>query len=124
MLSRFNDVLEMIRTARINALKSVNLQLIDLYWQVGEYVSNRVEYEGWGKSTVLELSEYIRNHEPEIRGFSPQNIWRMRQFYDTYNQNRIHSPLVRELSWTNNLLILSKSSTIEEKEFYICWRRI
>jgi predicted nuclease of restriction endonuclease-like (RecB) superfamily len=43
----------------------------------------------------------------------------MMQFYDTYKDNEIVSPLVSQISWTNNLIIFSHKSTIEEKEFYI-----
>ncbi|MCX6153170.1 MAG: PDDEXK nuclease domain-containing protein [Candidatus Kapabacteria bacterium] len=115
----FNEIVELIKNARYDALKAVNKQLIDLYWKVGEHVSQRVANEGWGKGTIMELSKYISIQEPNITGFSPQNIWRMKQFYKTYNTFPKLSPLVRELSWTNNLLILSKSTSIEEKEFYL-----
>lgn len=43
----------------------------------------------------------------------------MKQFYETYKDNKIVAPLVRQISWTNNILILGATKTIEEKEFYI-----
>ena len=58
-------------------------------------------------------------HYPDIKGFSPQNIWRMRQFYETYRDKPKLSPLVREITWSNNLLILAGAKTDEAKEFYI-----
>lgn len=119
MLTKFNEIIELIRKARINALKSVNKQLIDLYWNVGEYISRKIEQEEWGKNTVEELSYYIIQNEPEIKGFSPRNIWRMKQFYDTYRDYPILSTLLTEISWSANLNILSKTKSIEEKEFYI-----
>lgn len=56
---------------------------------------------------------------PKIKGFNRPGIYRMKQFYETYKDNLIVSPLVRQISWTNNLNILSSTKTIEEKEFYI-----
>lgn len=68
---------------------------------------------------VTELAKFIQTHEPEIKGFSDKNIWRMKQFYETYKDFPKLSPLLREISWTNNLLIFSRCKTIEEKEFYL-----
>jgi len=63
--------------------------------------------------------KFFATQRTELRGFSAQNIWRMKQFYETYCQNEKLSPLVRELSWTNNVMILSKAKRIEENEFYL-----
>ena len=81
---------------------------------------------------VKTLSEYILSREPGLRGYSSQNIWRMKQFYETYKDNEIVSTLLRQISWSNNVKILSSTNSIEEKEFYIrnrkrfylCRRRI
>ncbi|WP_034707428.1 PDDEXK nuclease domain-containing protein, partial [Chryseobacterium luteum] len=72
-----------------------------------------------GDSVVKDLAEYIQTSEPEIKGFSDKNIWRMKKFYEVYRDFPKLSPLVREISWTNNMLIFSRCKTIEEKEFYI-----
>lgn len=79
----------------------------------------KIEQSEWGDSVVAELANFIQTHEPEIKGFSDKNIWRMKQFYETYKNFPKLSPLVREISWTNNLLIFSRSKTIEEMEFYL-----
>ena len=68
---------------------------------------------------VTELANFIQTHEPDIKGFSDKNIWRMKQFYETYKDFPKLSPLVREISWTNNLLIFSRCKSIEEMEFYL-----
>jgi len=81
----------------------VNTQLIDLYWKVGGYISRKIKADGWGKGTVKELSIYIQRRQPGIRGFSPQNLWRMRQFFDTYSGHPKLSTLLRELPWSANL---------------------
>lgn len=72
-----------------------------------------------GKNTVKELSSYILTREPGIRGYSSQNIWRMKQFYETYRDHEELSTLLRENTWSNNLQIMSKTKSYEEKEFYL-----
>ena len=93
--------------------------MIQMYWEIGEYISKRVRDNGWGKNVVVEFSDFLRRHYPSAKGFSPQNIWRMKQFYETYFGNEKLSPLVREISWTNNLMILSACKDNESREFYL-----
>lgn len=115
----FAEVVEMIRSARQQALAAVNTALIDLYWKLGETISHRITSDGWGKGTVNSLSSYIMEHNPGIRGFSAQNLWRMRQFFETYKDYPELSTMLRELPWSSNLHILSKAKMIEEREFYL-----
>lgn len=115
----FAEVVEMIRASRGQAMTAVNSVLIDLYWNVGEFVSRRIRSDGWGKATVAALSDYIQERHPGLRGFSPQNLWRMRQFFEAYRNHPELSPLLRELPWSSNLHILAKSKRYEEREFYL-----
>ncbi|WP_019868534.1 PDDEXK nuclease domain-containing protein [Methylovulum miyakonense] len=117
--AHFPPVLQLIQHAKSRALSTVNQQLLELYWQIGEYLSNQVSEQGWGKSTITELANWLAEREPNLRGFSAQNLWRMKQFFETYQGNEKLSPLVRVLSWTHNLLILSKCKTEEERGFYL-----
>ncbi len=119
MDNRFTDIIQLIKQSRANAIKAVNAELINLYWNIGEYISNKIKLSEWGDSVVTELAKFIQTHEPQIKGFSDKNLWRMKQFYETYKDFPKLSPLVREISWTNNLLIFSRCKTIEEKEFYL-----
>ena len=114
----FDEVISIIEKARENAFRAVNRELINMYWDIGEYVSRRVSDGGWGKSVVKEFSDFIQNRYVGIKGFSPQNIWRMKQFYETYVGNEKLSALLRELTWTNNLQVMS-GKTNEEREFYL-----
>ena len=115
---QFTEITSLITSAKSRAYQAVNKELVTLYWHVGEYVSKQVISKAWGKSVVQELADYIQKYEPNIKGFSAQNIWRMKQFYETYAKNTKLSPLVRELTWTNNLIILTCESE-QEKEFYL-----
>ncbi len=115
----FKKITTLIAEARINAFKIVNKELINLYWEVGKYISEKVNSDNWGKSVVEELSIFINSEYPSVKGFSSRNIWRMKQFFEAYHQTPKLSTLWTEISWSHNRLIFSKSKTIEEKEFYL-----
>ncbi|MEZ5036287.1 MAG: PDDEXK nuclease domain-containing protein [Chitinophagales bacterium] len=119
MDNRFSDIIQIIKKSRANAIKAVNSELINLYWNIGEHISLKVEQSEWGKSIVKELADFIHSTEPELKGFSDKNLWRMKQFYETYKDFPKLSSLLREISWTHNLTIFSRCKTIEEQEFYI-----
>ena len=116
---QFDEVIHIIDNARSRAMKAVNAELIQMYWEIGSYVSGRVKDGGWGKSVVADFSEFLQAHYPGTKGFSAQNIWRMKQFYETYCDNEKLSPLVREIPWTSNLLIMTGCKTDEAREFYL-----
>ena len=115
----FEEVIAIIERSRENAFRAVNHELISMYWEIGRYVSEKVTADKWGKSVVQEFSQFIQSHFVGIKGFSPQNVWRMKQFYEIYSENEKLSPLVREISWTNNVLIMMAAKTDEEREFYL-----
>lgn len=117
--SEFQNVVLMIKQAQIRAYSAVNHELIDLYFSLGKYISVKVEQSNWGKGVVKELADYIAKTAPELTGFSDKNLWRMKQFYETYKDDEKLSPLVRELSWTNNLIIFSRTKSAEERAFYL-----
>ncbi|WP_294265252.1 PDDEXK nuclease domain-containing protein [uncultured Chryseobacterium sp.] len=119
MKDQFSDIIQIIKNARSNAIKAVNSELISLYWNIGEYISKKVELSEWGQSVVRELAQYIQANEPEIKGFSDKNLWRMKQFYEAYKEFPKVSTLLREISWSHNLSIFSRCKSIEEREFYI-----
>ncbi|MCR9192759.1 MAG: PDDEXK nuclease domain-containing protein [Gammaproteobacteria bacterium] len=115
----FSIIHQMITDAESKVWKNINTVLIKLYWAIGEHVSNKVTQNMWGKSVVEALSSYILSQRPASKGFSARNIWRMKQFYETYCESEKLSSLLTETSWSNHLHILSKTKTIEEKEFYL-----
>ena len=119
MDNRFTDIIQLIKHSRTNAIRAVNAELINLYWNIGEYISKKIEQAEWVDSVVTELAKHIQQNEPEIKGFSDKNIWRMKQFYDTYKDSPKLSTLLREISWSHNLAIFSRCKTIEEREFYL-----
>jgi len=116
---QFAEILGQIQSSKQKAYQQVNKTLVELYWNIGEHVSNQVAKAEWGKNTVAKLAEFIQQKEPSVSGFTARNIWRMKQFYETYQGDTKLSPLVTELTWTNNLIILSSTKYEEERAFYI-----
>lgn len=115
----FSEVLQLIAAARERAFQAVNTGLIDLYWQVGEYISRKIEAAEWGAGTVENLAQFIARSQPGLRGFSRPNLFRMKQFYEAYRDEATVSALLRQLPWTHHLIILGQSKRPEEREFYL-----
>ena len=115
----FNEVAQMIAVAKQRAYSAVNTTLVELYWQVGEYIHNKLVSTAWGEGVVDQLANHLKTTQPGLRGFTRRNLFRMRQFYSTYRDDEKVSPLVTQLAWTHNLLIMSQSKTPEEREFYL-----
>lgn len=116
---RFHEVLALIRDARQQAIRAVNTQLIELYWQVGAYISRKLDRAEWGDSVVGILAEHLARTQPGLRGFTRRNLFRMRQFYEAYRGDEKVSALLTQLPWTHNLLILTQSKHPQEREFYL-----
>lgn len=115
----FIDIKERIYKAQYEALKIVNKELINLYWDIGKMIVQKQKKSGWGKSIVETLSYDLQNEFPGIRGFSSANLWRIRNFFSTYSNNEKLAPLVREIGWSNNIIIMERCQNDIEKEFYI-----
>jgi predicted nuclease of restriction endonuclease-like (RecB) superfamily len=117
--SDFDEVIVLIEAARNRAFAAVNQELGGLYWQIGEYISRKLESAAWGEGVVQQLADHIAQQHPDLEGFTRRNLFRMRQFYETYVGDEKVSPLVTQLPWTHNLLILSRAKRAEEREFYL-----
>ncbi|MDP1695235.1 MAG: DUF1016 N-terminal domain-containing protein, partial [Candidatus Woesearchaeota archaeon] len=115
----FLQIVEFIQNAKEKAFLAVNTKLIDLYWNIGKYISEKVKSAEWGQSVVTDLANYIVQKHPDLKGYSDKNLWRMKQFYEAYAKDKKLSPLVRQLSWTHNMIILVRTKSLEEREFYL-----
>lgn len=120
LMNQFEDVVTLIQRTRSEVIRVANTALIDLYWQIGGYISQRIAAAEWGDGVIPQLADYIAKNHPEIRGFSDKNLWRMKQFYETYRgADEKLSTLLREISWSNNLAIMSRTKSESERLFYI-----
>ena len=115
----FAEIAQIISTARDNAFRKINEELILMYQQIGKFLSERSKEAGYGDRYIDSLAEYIQSRFPGIKGFTRRGLYRMKQFYETYAGNEKVSALLTQLSWTNHLLIMSGSKSDEEREFYI-----
>jgi predicted nuclease of restriction endonuclease-like (RecB) superfamily len=114
-----SEIKQRIRSAQYQALRAVNRELITLYWDIGHLIVTRQEGETWGKSVVGTLAEDLKTEFPGITGFSASNLWRMKLFYETYQSSEKLAPMVREIGWTHNLVIMEKCKDDLEREFYL-----
>lgn len=112
------EIKQKVRQSQYEALKAVNTQLINLYWEIGKSISEK-QSENWGKSIVQTLSAELQNEFPGIGGFSTTNLWLMAQFYTEYHTIKILQPLVGEISWTKHIAILNKCKNDQQRQFYI-----
>jgi predicted nuclease of restriction endonuclease-like (RecB) superfamily len=113
------EVKQRIRQSQYAALKAVNKELIQLYWDIGKMIVERQKKYGWGKSIVENLSKDLRAEFPGMQGFSERNIWYIRNFYLEYSNKTNLQPLVAEISWAHNIVIMEKCKNDLEREFYM-----
>ena len=113
------EIRNKIKDSQYEAMKAVNTALISLYWGIGKEIYNQQQENGWGKSIVEVLAQEIKKDFPDVQGFSARNLWNMRNFYIEYKDNEFLQPLVAEISWTKNIIIMEKCKNSLEREFYI-----
>lgn len=109
----FKEIINIIQNHRQNVYRKINEELVTMYFEIGKYLSEKVKSEDWGSKTIDKLVFTIKSQYPYLKGFNRAGLYRMIQFYETYRDNIIVSPLVTQLRWTNNLLILRGTKTIE-----------
>ena len=113
------NIKQKILSHQYEALKTVNKELITLYWEIGQGIVEKQEIYGWGKSVVKNLSIELQKEFVGMKGFSIQNLWNMRQFYLEYKDNEKLQTLSREIGWSHNVVIFQKCKESVEREFYI-----
>ena len=102
MDNRFTHIIQLIQQSRSNAIKTVNTELINLYWNIGAYVKQKLSVAEWGDKTVNELVDFIQKNNPELKGFNRRGLYRMVQFYETYANTQIVSAVRTQLQSTDN----------------------
>ena len=149
MHSQFEELKSIIISHKNRAYQAVNTELITTYWEVGKFVSNRIKSEQWGSGVVDQLAKFLKENQPDLKGFDRRAIYRMVKFYETYNHPEIvvigtpllkgaeiqpfkfvgfETPQIAEIeilqilsliNWASHLEILSGCKTNEERLFYI-----
>ena len=119
IMTEFAEIIQLIKQSQFNAVKAVNTELINLYWNVGGYISKQLETTRWGEKTVDELAGYIQLKHPEIKGFTRRSLYRMKQFYETYASASFMNSEVRQnqnIDFQANLIVPSSGTQMETSE--------
>lgn len=114
-----HEVKTHIRQRQYQALRAANKELLTLYWWLRENISRRQAEQGWGKAVVETLARDLQAEFPGRNGFSARNLWNMLDFYREYANRPKLQPLVAEISWAKNLLIMARCKDDLEREFYL-----
>lgn len=115
----FSIIKEKILQSRYDAMKQVNKALLALYWEIGKSIADKQQEHAWGKSIVETLSKDLQTEFPGVQGYSADNLWRMRKFFLHYQANEKLAPLVQEISWSHNIVVMEKCKDDLEREFYL-----
>ncbi|MEK6948856.1 MAG: DUF1016 N-terminal domain-containing protein [Nanoarchaeota archaeon] len=111
------SIITHIEQSKLRAFAEVNKALLQAYWSIGKELSKNA---GYGESIVEQLSKDLRLKYPDVKGYSARNLWNMKRFYETYQKLQpVVAELLFKVSWTNHILILDKTSSDEEKQFYL-----
>ena len=113
------EIKTQIRQRQLQAFRAVNTEMLALYWWLGENISQRQAILGWGKAVVENLARDLQTEFPGRNGFSAQNLWAMRQFFNEYSDKPKLQSLIGEISWTKNLLVMARAKDDLEREFYL-----
>ena len=128
--SFIKEIKELIYRHQYEAMKKVNVELIQLYWEIGREIDRQQQEQNWGKSVVEVLAKELQKEFPGVQGFSASNLWRMRNFYIEYSGTSNLAPMVREIgsnlppllaeiSWSKNCVIMEKCKDPLQREFNI-----
>ena len=113
------EIKSKILSSQYEALKAVNKELINLYWDIGKDIVEKQEKFGWGKAIVQNLSNELQKEFIGIKGFSERNLWNMRNFYLEYKDNSKLQTLSAQIGWSHNIAIFQQCKDNLEREFYI-----
>ncbi len=100
--------------ASIDKAMARDMTQMELYCEIGKAVCGRTE-----KGAAVAAAEYLKSRYPDVRGFSPRNLRRMRDFYCMYENEPRLLALAMELNWTQNVVIMEADLTMVEREWYL-----
>jgi len=113
------EIISTINSAKYEAYRSLNKHHIGQNFDLGKVIVKNQEKNNWGKSIVETLSKDINKVVDGAKGYSPQNLWRMRQFYLEYSEKPELLHTAQKIPWGQNLLVLHKVKDDQEKKYYL-----
>lgn len=122
-MNKKEEILRELRDLVDSSLKHmeyvINKETVRLYWGIGKFISDESKMKIFGDSYIDIIADDLHHNYPQINGFSRSNVYRMKQFYDTYKKDEFVLPYLFKITWTNHLKIFSKTKSVEERHFYI-----
>ena len=115
----FKEIINTINSARYQAFKSLNKYHIGQNFEIGRIIVENQERNQWGQSIVDTLSKDINKQIDGVKGYSPQNLWRMRQFYLEYENEPELLELALRIPWGQNMLIIHQLKGKKERKYYL-----
>lgn len=115
----YSYIISLIETSKSSTLKTINSELIILYWKIGEYIQKDILDKAdkiYGENIVVELSKRLTFQYG--RGFSRSNLLRMIQFYKTFKNFEIVATVSRQLSWSHFVELIKIEDELK-REFYV-----
>ena len=113
------DLKERVRAAQVRAVTSLNREMLTLYWEIGRAIVERQEKAGWGDAVIDRLSRDLRAEFPGIKGFSRDNLFRMRRWFLAYRDSPNCGAAAPQIPWYHNILILNKIRDPMAREWYL-----
>ena len=114
-----NLIIQKIQLAQQKAVISANITLLDLYWDIGNVILNKKKEQGWGAKVIETLSKDITSAFPGAKGYSSRNLKYMSQFAKTYSNYLDVKDELSKVSWSHNLVLMSKVKDENERNWYI-----
>jgi predicted nuclease of restriction endonuclease-like (RecB) superfamily len=111
------ELKDRVRAARTKALRTVNTQLIELYWSIGQTILERQELEQWGSGVIGRLADDLRAEFPEMKGLSRSNLFYMRGFAAAWPEAIVQQP-VGQLPWGHITVLLDKLDIPTDRAWY------
>lgn len=112
------EIKSRIHSSQIKAAIAVNSALIQFYWDLGKMITEKQTQTQWGEGLLMQLSHDLKSEFPEMKGLSSRNLNYARQFYQFY-KSAIVQQLVAQIPWGHNILIITKSRSLQEAQFYL-----
>ena len=99
--TEFASVFKIITAHRARTVMSINEEMILTNWEIGAFLSKRINAGNWSSTIVEKLASYIKRHDPTLRGYSKSNLYAMATFYDKYSSAEFHSS-VKQIMLSSN----------------------
>ena len=111
----FKNIKDDIRNTRFRIIENANSELINLYFRLGKIIDDNWKY---GNSFINELSIELKLEFPDMKGLSPRNLRRMKNFYKEYKDIQNWPVALANLPWTHNYTLIEKVKDFDKRIWY------